>query len=66
MQRGRAAGPLAKMVLYYNTHLADILKPGIVGRYGHLQTGASGVMLVSGITMLSAIEVPVMCRDGAA
>lgn len=22
MQRGRAAGPLAKMVLYYNTHLA--------------------------------------------
>ena len=22
MQRGRAAGPLAKMVLYYSTHLA--------------------------------------------
>ncbi len=22
MQRGRAAGPLAKMVLYYKTHLA--------------------------------------------
>lgn len=26
MQRGRAAGPLAKIVLYYNTHLAVVLK----------------------------------------
>ncbi|RMA41578.1 hypothetical protein D9R08_14880 [Rhodophyticola porphyridii] len=29
MQRGRAAGPLAKMVLYYNTHLAFVAKSEI-------------------------------------
>lgn len=28
MQRGRAAGPLAKMVLYYNTQLAfGLIRP---------------------------------------
>lgn len=35
MQRGRAAGPLAKGVLYYNTHLANLPKRA----KGHLDAG---------------------------
>ena len=32
MQRGRAAGPLAKSVLYYNTHLANITNGSVIAR----------------------------------
>lgn len=70
MQRGRAAGPLAKGVLYYNTHLANLPKRA----KGHLHAGCSTTQesgcfcffagLPSELQRRACVRADTLIRDG--